>query len=181
MLRFNNPSVQNLPGPSKTIHAMNPRFQDISNHDSFPSISDTKQLVIMTHGFRPRKLKRTLRLIKIVIKNTLYTWQSIETVIQEIKLTKDEYANQAFTILRSMSSLSAKFLLQLMQQEASTNGSRPLSPLKSKWSAICAAFRHRNDRLNPTGTVPIENWFYHDALENPTSEMLTVKPTIVYQ
>ncbi|KAI7887951.1 uncharacterized protein EV154DRAFT_594851 [Mucor mucedo] len=64
MLRFNNPSVQNLPGPSKTIHATNLRFQEISNHDSFPSISDAKQLVIMTHGFRPRKLKPTLRLIK---------------------------------------------------------------------------------------------------------------------
>ncbi|KAI7864155.1 uncharacterized protein EV154DRAFT_557363 [Mucor mucedo] len=53
MLRFNNASVQNLPGPSKTIHATNLRFQEISNHDSFPSISDAKQLVIMTHGFRP--------------------------------------------------------------------------------------------------------------------------------
>ncbi|KAG2193456.1 hypothetical protein INT47_004678 [Mucor saturninus] len=42
MLRFNNISVQNLPGPSKTIHAMNPRFQEISNHDSFSSISDAK-------------------------------------------------------------------------------------------------------------------------------------------
>ncbi|KAG2192281.1 hypothetical protein INT47_006914, partial [Mucor saturninus] len=29
-LRFNNISVQNLPGPSKTIHALNPRFQEIT-------------------------------------------------------------------------------------------------------------------------------------------------------
>ena len=55
-----------------------------------------------------------------------------------------------------------------------------MSPLKSKWYALCAAFRDRNARLNPTGTARIENWVYHDAIENPTSQMPTVIPHTVY-
>ncbi|KAI8888191.1 hypothetical protein K501DRAFT_330002 [Backusella circina FSU 941] len=72
--------------------------------------------------------KEKTRCPKIVINNILYKWESIEKMIQEIKLTKYEYAIQAFTILRSMSSLSTKLLLQLMQQEASSSEQSTTSP-----------------------------------------------------
>ncbi|KAI7867328.1 uncharacterized protein EV154DRAFT_488353 [Mucor mucedo] len=62
----------------------------------------------------------------------------------------------------------------------STKGRRPLSASWSNCSALRAGFRHRNDRFNATGTAPIENWVYHDAIENPTIEMPTVIPHTVY-
>ncbi|KAI9274381.1 hypothetical protein BDA99DRAFT_601583 [Phascolomyces articulosus] len=51
-------------------------------------------------------------------RDILSVWQSIENSIQQIRLTKDEYAIQPMIILRRMSSLSAKTLLQAMEQEA---------------------------------------------------------------
>ena len=71
-------------------------------------------------------------------------------------------------------------MLHSFNTKNSTKGRRPLSASRSKWSALSAAFRHVIDRLNATGTAPIENWVYHDAMENPTSEMTTGIPPTVY-
>ena len=71
-------------------------------------------------------------------------------------------------------------MLHAFNTKTSTKQRISTSALKSKCSAFCAAFRHRNDRLNATGREPIENWTYHDAMENATSEVPTVIPRTVY-
>ncbi|KAI7888074.1 uncharacterized protein EV154DRAFT_484476, partial [Mucor mucedo] len=77
---------------------------------------------------------------------------------------------------RAQNGIQLAHLILLNCMLITTSGWSPIS----KCYALRAAFRHRNDRLNPTGTAPIENWVYHDAMENPTSEVPTVTPTTVY-
>ncbi|KAI7868975.1 uncharacterized protein EV154DRAFT_571280 [Mucor mucedo] len=77
---------------------------------------------------------------------------------------------------RAQNGIQLAPLLLLNCMLSTTSGWSPIS----KWYALCAAFRDRYDRLNPTGTARIENWVYHDAMENPTSEVPTVTPTTVY-
>ncbi|KAI7891924.1 uncharacterized protein EV154DRAFT_562766 [Mucor mucedo] len=56
----------------------------------------------------------------------------------------------------------------------------PAAPATADATDAAATIKQRNDRLNTTRTAPIENWAYHDALENATSEMPTVTPTTMY-
>ncbi|KAI7891143.1 uncharacterized protein EV154DRAFT_481543 [Mucor mucedo] len=73
-----------------------------------------------------------------------------------------------------------RVILHAFNSNSSTNGKIPLSGLKSRWSALCAAFRYRNDRLSATGTAPFENWAHHVTMENATREVPTVILPTVY-
>ncbi|KAI7870903.1 uncharacterized protein EV154DRAFT_607559 [Mucor mucedo] len=51
------------------------------------------------------------------------------------------------------------------------NVRRDFASMNNKWISLCDTFRTRRDAANSTGSAPLQNWEFHDLMEQATSRM----------